>query len=156
MKKLFWYIGVIGCILFFVTACTEHKEQEEPKNEITEKTLTYGGSNENWSASLVIDVDIITSPEGEPFFQEKRYTGRFAVTYLGELSDLEHIKSLAISYKSYAGNGESVYNFDQPPTEKTFVHPIGGGGATPREEEKIPVFVKVDGEAEESFVIQKP
>lgn len=156
MKKLFWYIGVIGCILFFATACGEPKVQEESKNEITEKTLTYEGRNENWSALLVVDVDIITSPEGEPFFQEKRYTERFELTYLGELSDLKHIKKLEFSYEPHSGTGKSGYTFDRPPTEKTFVHSSGGGGAIPLEEEKIPVFVKVDDEAEESFVIQKP
>lgn len=157
MKKLFWYIGVIGCILFFATACGEPKVQEESKNEITEKTLTYEGRNENWSALLVVDVDIITSPEGEPFFQKKEYTKKFEVTYLGELSDLERIKTLELSYESLVGGaGKSVYNFDQPPTEKTFVHSGGGSGAIPLEDEKIPVVIKVDDEAEESFVIQKP
>lgn len=136
MKKL----TIILLILLAVIGCS--------KKDVDKHNYIFKGENEFWSAEYVVNGTVTFTNKDGTLHAESESNEIFTVTYKKELSDLDSIKSLEISYESTTGGGKltSEFNKDNPPIKKTFTMKSGSkGGAIEDKDDVIKVKINIDG-----------
>lgn len=129
-------------ILLMITGCTN-------KN-VVKHEYTFKGESKSWIAEYKIS--------GEEIFGEKNkrvdYTSRcdklLTVTYKNDLSELDSIKHIEISYKSSSSEGKISEDYDDDirPSQTYTNKSSSGNGSIENKEETINVTINIDGNVE--------
>lgn len=136
---------LIGLILisFVLAGCS--------KKDVVKHYYAFQGENESWSATYVEDGEVVFTEQDGTLGTDSWSNHAFEIEYKGDLSDLENVKHMEISYKSGRGGGNlfTDYSEDESPTSKIFS--INGGTNSCRTFDKdhvIQVEVNLDGRVE--------
>jgi len=117
-------------------------------NDETTINYTFKGENEFWDAEYIINgIEKFEKKNGILSYHNNT-SNLLTVEYRGDLSDLNLVKEVDISYETSTNSGRSVdtYNNKQPITSKEFkLKSEGENTALPDENEIVTVEIKVDG-----------
>jgi len=117
-------------------------------NDETKINYTFKGENEFWDAKYTINGFEKFERKNGVLSYNNSFSNLLTVEYKGDLSDLNSVKEMEISYKTSKTSGKSVdtYDTNQPITSKEFKLKSGGENtALPDENEIVTVEIKVDG-----------
>jgi hypothetical protein len=133
-------IILLALILLTVSGCS--------KKDVVKHNYIFKGGNEFWSAEYEVNGTVTFTDKDGKLRAESKSNHILTVTYKKELSDLDSIKNLEISYESTAGGGKLAgeFNNDNPLDKKTFtMKSMSKGGAIENKDELIKVKINIDG-----------
>lgn len=117
-------------------------------NDETKINYTFKRENEFWDAKYTINGFEKFERKNGVFSYNNSFSNLLTVEYKGDLSDLNSVKEMEISYKTSKNSGKLVdtYDTNQPITSKEFkLKSSGENTALPDENEIVIVEIKVDG-----------
>lgn len=141
MRKLYLLMSIL-LISIILSGC-----KTKDNDEIT-INYTFKGENEFWDAEYIINgIEKFEKKNGILSYHNNT-SNLLTVEYRGDLSDLNLVKEVDISYETSTNSGRSVdtFNNKQPITSKEFkLKSEGENTALPDENEIVTVEIKVDG-----------
>ncbi len=141
MRKLYLLMSIL-LISIILSGC------KTKDNDETTINYTFKGENEFWDAEYIINgIEKFEKKNGILSYHNNT-SNLLTVEYRGDLSDLNLVKEVDISYETSTNSGRSVdtYNNKQPITSKEFkLKSEGENTALPDENEIVTVEIKVDG-----------
>lgn len=136
------FVGLV-LIILVLAGCS--------KKDVVKHHYTFQGENKSWKATYV--------EEGEAVFTEHKGTldadswsnYNLEMEYRGQLSDLENVKHIEISYTTGLSSGNMVADYDKGECPKSKTFSLKGGSNSCRSYDKDDVIqaeVNLDGKTE--------
>lgn len=139
MKKIIY--SLLTILVIIISGCSNQKT--------TEYHYTYKGENELWSVEYKVDGSTIltTKKEGTLSVTTNKDTVLTA-TYKNDISELQGVKNITISYDWTYGGGSLIHEYDDtPPTQTVFtIKSSSTNGPIERKDEIIYVTISINGE----------
>ncbi len=138
---------IIIILAVILTGCT--------KDDVVKQYYTFQGENDSWIGTYIEDGETVFTEEEGTLKSESWSDYYFEIEYKGELSDLEDVKHMEISYTigQRSGNRVTDYGDNDSISTKTFSMKSGGSSSySYAKDEVVQVVVNLDG-MEENFVL---
>ncbi|CAG9623560.1 hypothetical protein [Sutcliffiella rhizosphaerae] len=117
----------------------------------------FAGNSDNWEAEYIESgKKVFENINGKNTYSSES-ADEFILKYIGNEDELKSVKKVEYSYKTSAGGGSEIRNFDKAPNKSDLIFKSDGSsvnGANVSGNENIQVIVKWDGK-EETFELKK-
>jgi|GEM_PF-2120158 len=139
MKKL---AAVFIMIMLFALSCCSGISKDA--SESIDRNFAFVGESDSWAAMLKVDYAFMVYEEDGTLHHDGDDNSALYITYKGDISDLESIKSLSI----VCGENSMEYAFKRGPssTGKTFKFPVSIGDI--KKDDIKEAVITMDGDAE--------